>query len=290
MNGNSMTDFLNASNITVDSEMILLMYEIQSGSYTTFASQNSDFVHRYNSELADLLQNYVLKKTTILDCGTGEATNLLSLLKHFSFEKVYAIDISLSRLLWANQNSIANNIEIEFAVGSIFEIPLPDNSIDIVLTNHALEPNGGQEYKLISELGRVSAKYIFLVEPDYETASVMQKVRMDRLNFVKNLDSAIHKCGYKIIKKIPILNFDNPENKAMLRIIDVEKNLGDSKGDKISNSSDNPILWVEPISKESLRTSFGGLRSDTGLWFPIIGSIPLLKKEDGQLLLSPPIV
>jgi SAM-dependent methyltransferase len=287
-NGNSMTDLLSTKNIKIDSEMILLMYEIQSGSYTNFASQNTDYVHRYNLELAKSLKNYISNNMTILDCGTGESTNLLSFLKHFDFKKVFALDISISRLLWARQNTVTSNSQINFAAASIFEIPLADNSVDIVLTNHALEPNGGYEYELISELGRVSCKYIFLIEPDYELASPMQKVRMERLNFVKDLDGAINKCGYKIIQKFPILNFDNPENKAVLRVIDVEKDLEELAEELISKPSDNSVCWVDPISKEPLGPYLEGLRSDSGFWFPIIASIPLLKKEDRQLLLAPP--
>ena len=285
-----MTDLLRASNVRVDSEMILLMYEIQSGSYTDFAAQYGDFVHEYNSELAKFLKNYVSSNMTILDCGTGESTNLLQLLKYFSFKKVLAFDISLSRLLWARKNAVIAGFEINFAAGNIFEIPLADNSVDIVLTNHALEPNGGYEYELISELGRVSSKYIFLIEPDYELASPTQKARMERLNYVKDLDGAINRCGYRVIQKFPTLNFDNSENKAVLRVIDVGKNSKKLEEEMISNSSDNSVGWVDPMSKEPLRPYLGGLRSDSGFWFPIIASIPLLKTKDSQLLLAPPAI
>ena len=36
----------------------------------------------------------------------------------------------------------------------MFNIPLPDNSIDLVTTYQALEPNGSSEFKLIKELLR----------------------------------------------------------------------------------------------------------------------------------------
>jgi SAM-dependent methyltransferase len=287
--GESMTDLLKQLNIGVDSEMILLMYEIQSGSYTEFASHNSTYVHRYNSEIAEYIRPYVSDEMTILDCGTGESTNLISLACHFDFSHIFAIDISLSRLLWAYENSRNTSIKIDFAAASIFDSPLPDKSIDIVITNHALEPNGGSELELIAELGRVSSKYIFLIEPDYEGASAIQQQRMERLNFVTNLDESITRGGYQILERFPIINFDNPENKAILRIIDVRERFLDENQDiPITSFSDGTSCWVDPISKEPLFNFLGGMRSNSGIWYPVVNSIPVLKKNDGQFLIAPP--
>ena len=287
--GESMTDLLKQLNISVDSEMILLMYEIQSGSYTEFALQNSAYLHRYNSEIAEYIRPYVSDEMTVLDCGTGESTNLISLACLLNFSHIFAIDISLSRLLWALENARTTSIKIDFAAASIFDIPLPDKSIDIAITNHALEPNGGSELELIAELGRVTSKYIFLIEPDYEGASAMQQQRMERLNFVTNLDESITRGGYKILEKFPIINFDNPENKAILRIIDVsEGTLDDNQGIPIPSFPNGTICWVDPISKEPLFNFLGGMRSNSGIWYPVVNSIPMLKKNDGQFLIAPP--
>jgi hypothetical protein len=287
--GESMTDLLKQLNIKVDSEMILYMYEIQSGSYTDFALQNRAYVNTYNSEIAGYIRPFVSEEMTILDCGTGESTNLTSLAGLFNFSQIFAIDLSLSRLLWALENSTRSNLKINFAVASIFEMPFADNSIDIVLTNHALEPNGGCEAELLLELGRVASKYIFLVEPDYEIATEEQKLRMERLNFVTNLDEAIRECGYRVVEKFAVVNFDNPLNKAVLRVIDVEKDankeLREIQELTFPESTSN---WVDPISKEPLSDFLGGLRTDSGFWYPMVNSIPLLKKTDAQLLIAPP--
>ena len=40
----------------------------------------------------------------------------------------------------------------------MFNIPLPDNSIDLITTFQSLEPNGNHEEQLIKELFRVSKK------------------------------------------------------------------------------------------------------------------------------------
>ena len=43
-------------------------------------------------------------------------------------------------------------------------IPLPDNSIDIVFFCHALEPNHGNEKQIIKELFRITRRYVILIE------------------------------------------------------------------------------------------------------------------------------
>ena len=39
------------------------------------------------------------------------------------------------------------------------EIPLPSNSIDIVMTHHSIEPNNRYEKKIINELLRVTKRF-----------------------------------------------------------------------------------------------------------------------------------
>ncbi|CAM5272174.1 Methyltransferase domain-containing protein OS=Lysinibacillus sphaericus OX=1421 GN=LS41612_21290 PE=4 SV=1 [Lysinibacillus sphaericus] len=66
-------------------------------------------------------------------------------------------------------------------------MPLANNSIDLVYTVHALEPNGGKELEALKELYRVASKYVVLVEPYYEGANSEAKERMDRLGYIKGI-------------------------------------------------------------------------------------------------------
>lgn len=62
-------------------------------------------------------------------------------------------DISYSRIRHGNphlHNEGINNAIL--FVGDLFKSALEDNSIDIVYTNHLLEPNGGHEKEALEEL------------------------------------------------------------------------------------------------------------------------------------------
>ena len=59
--------------------------------------------------------------------------------------------------------------------GDLLHIPLCSNSIDVVITSHAIEPNGGKETKILKELLRVCKKHLILFEPSYENNSIEGK-------------------------------------------------------------------------------------------------------------------
>ena len=54
-------------------------------------------------------------------------------------------------------------------------IPLPDNSIDVVITCHAIESNRKSMKSIIKELYRVSKLGLCLMEPHYEIGNSYQK-------------------------------------------------------------------------------------------------------------------
>ena len=64
----------------------------------------------------------------------------------------------------SDENFIFDKISsgVDFAVGNIDSCPLSDDSIDLVYTIHALEPNGGNELNLLKELIRITRKYLFI--------------------------------------------------------------------------------------------------------------------------------
>jgi hypothetical protein len=73
----------------------------------------------------------------------------------------------------------------------LFDLHFGDESFDVVMTSHALEPNGGREKEGIRELCRVARRYVLMLEPDYDLAPAEGKRRMERLGYVTQLWDAL---------------------------------------------------------------------------------------------------
>jgi ubiquinone/menaquinone biosynthesis C-methylase UbiE len=276
--GINLTNLISSWGIPIDFEIISIIYDFQSGTYTKNSNENPAYINAFTSEIVDTLCNFIEEDMTVLDCGTGEGTTIIPILKKLGMRSGYGIDASISRVLWAQCNAVAAGINLNLAVSDLGQLPLSDNAVDVVVTVHALEPNHGREIELIKELGRVARRFMFLIEPDFEKASKLQKERMIKLGYIRGIDEAIKKNNFRILEKVSIVNNSNELNVAQVTVVDT----GKTKHEK-SNST-----WVNPIHKDQLTPYMNGLRSTLGLWFPQVNSIPLLRSTDAQYLLSPP--
>ena len=276
--GESLTSLLKVDG-TLDSEAIELIYDLQAGTYNSYAKANPNQTASFVTELASILTGYIKPNSSLLDVGTGEGTNLVPLIEELNLSlEVFAIDISWSRLSHAVALSSKTTPRIRFAVADISSIPMADRQVDYVLTVHALEPNGGKEIALLSELARIARQYVILVEPDFDDASPEQKARMIELSYIGTLSNAIAMSGLRLVAKIPILNNGNNLNKASVFVLEVVDSMVEVAGE---------IGWVDPIFGEKLSEFEGGLRNEKGLWFPQLRGIPFLRSKDMKLTLSP---
>lgn len=104
---------------------------------------------------------------------------LIDKLKHKPTD-VLGFDLSWSRLKFAKEFlKDHNNERFKLFTANLFEIPLLDNSVDIVYTSHSIEPNGGQEEKALKELYRIANKYVVLLEPSFELGNEAAKKTND---------------------------------------------------------------------------------------------------------------
>jgi len=74
---------------------------------------------------------------TVLDLGSGGGIDvLLSARRVGSNGKAYGLDMTDEMLLLANENQRKTGLEnVEFLKGEIENIPLPDNSVDVIISN-----------------------------------------------------------------------------------------------------------------------------------------------------------
>jgi hypothetical protein len=219
--------------------------------------------------LAALLDQ--LGVSSVLDAGTGEATSLVPIRQAMrSRPDVLAFDLSLSRLLYARRHLAAHGQHAELFAGDLAAIPLAANAVDCVLTVHAVEPNGGREREILSELLRVAARYLVMVEPSWELGSEATRARISRHGYVKGLPDMLEGLGHKLARFEPWAIDANPANQAALIVI---KKQGVPRKAFVSPISGKPLqqrpdCWFCP---------------EDGHAFPIIQGIPCVLIESAVL-------
>lgn len=109
--------------------------------------------------------------------------------------------------------------KINLFVADMFKMPIADDAVDVVYTVHSMEPNGGRDEELLDELYRITAKYLILVEPDFERASEDGRCRMEDNGYIKELPNIIKRKGWNLIVNEPFGIDSNPLNPAGLLII-----------------------------------------------------------------------
>lgn len=263
-------------------EITQLSYDIQAGSYTLKALNNPEFELGRGMAFAKEINN-LGSFDSILEAGVGEATSMVAMLSELSSnpKKIKGFDISLSRILYA-KDFIKNKFssEVDFSVGDISSCPLPDNSIDLVYTIHALEPNGGNELNLIKELIRVTKKYLVLFEPSYELGSNDSKKHIEEHNYVKNLFGVAESLGHEVIENKIIFD-SNPKSKNNTGVLIIKKI---QNGEDDNQNNEKLSEWACPISKQSLEIKPNFLFSIQSMMaYPVIDEIPILLKNKAIL-------
>lgn len=213
--GTNINQFLRANHPELSEDQIIrLSYEAQAGSYVAERQQNLPGYNQYSRCLSQKISALLPSVSSILDAGCGELTSSLDLIQLLTSHRYFALDGSFSRLLVARSflNSLVQSKvqNVEFITGSLLNLPFSSNSIDLVFTSHALEPNRTNSSLLISELVRVSRRYICLFEPCYETATQSMKAHMDLHNYARNIHRDCLRHGLTLISSEPILESIDP--------------------------------------------------------------------------------
>ena len=255
---------------------ILYSYDAQAGSYV--AELKDETRRRFKAEFGRRLAAVLdaLSPVSLLDAGTGEATSLAPVLRHMAArpDHVLGFDLSLSRLLYARQYlAEQQQRDVALFTAALDRIPLASDSVDVVMTIHAVEPNRGREDAILRELLRVARRHLVLIEPSFELASAEGRARMERLGYVRALPAALERLGHPAARIEPWPLNANPLNPAALIVVD-----------KHGSRPDSVPAYVSPISGRALvPREHCWFCPDDGHAFPMIAGIPCLTVESGIL-------
>tara|TARA_B100001027_G_scaffold163808_1_gene116126 strand:+ start:680 stop:1570 length:891 start_codon:yes stop_codon:yes gene_type:complete len=255
-------------------KIIELSYDIQSGSYIhKFKKTNSSHLKKKFKYFLNTIKKHFSKTRTILDFGTGEMTNLSFFIGQLS-QKItyYANDISLNRV-YLGQEFLKKKLKkklfqkVNVFCSSYDRLPFLDNSIDLVITSHALEPNGKNKRKILNELLRIAKYGIVMQEPHYEIANNTIKKRMNKFNYIKGIKKYFDKKN----GKLSIIENVHKTNKKVASVFFYKKKINKSK----------PKYYVDINTKDNLirKKNFYYSRKSKQV-YPIINNIPVFKDSD----------
>jgi hypothetical protein len=284
--GENITDFLKCrlgieANIP---EIIEIAYHLQSGSYIEYLADHGDAYKSYCAEISSCLSRFLTDKSVLLDVGSGELVTITGLLGQLTQKpaSTYVCDLSYSRLLTGVRHFeqicpsvIAGIVPV---VADMFALPFMSKSISITTSSHALEPNGGRVYEILTELFRVTSDLLVLFEPCYECGSLDIKQRMDRLGYIKGISDSVHDLGGRILELFPLKTCFNPLNPTHCFVIEPPRHT--------MGTSSNIDFTVPGSDFQLVQTETGLFSSETGLFFPMIGNIPVLRLDKSVMFMQ----
>lgn len=267
------------------SDIIETAYDLQAGTYIQAVERAPDKAMAYAREMAAIIDRHIQPQDSLLDIGTGELTTLSLTVSSLKTRPraVLAFDVSWSRvfkgLSYARDHMGAAFDSLLPFVADIAEIPLCDQSVDVTISSHALEPNGGKLPALMAELFRVTRDKLILFEPCYEINSDEGKRRMDRLGYIKGVDEVVSQLGGSVMEKVRMSHVSNPLNPTVCFVIRPPQAALPQR----TRDHGAPVFSV-PGSNLALTEMDGfHVSAETGLCFPVLKSIPILKSSSAIL-------
>ena len=254
-----------------DEQAIELAYDLQAGSYLRDFLQRPEARERmraYTAALAALLEE-LGGCESLLEPGVGEATTLKSVLEQMDPRpaEVHGFDLSWSRAAvaagWIGEGA-------RLLTASLLHLPYLDDSFDVVLTSHALEPNRGREAEILTELHRVASRYVVLLEPGYELASDDARARMDRHGYVRDLPGTAERLGMRVLRHELFPHPANRLNPTALTLIAKRP-----EADAVRPALACPHYHTALQELDDCLYSPESMRA-----YPVLGSIPCLRREN----------
>jgi hypothetical protein len=255
------------------SDSIEIAYELQAGSYTS-NFYKSEFGTIRNKVLHTIIKKYcsLSEVSSVGVFGVGEAVNWIGFDGYI--DDFYGIELSYSRLMCADNNlsKLEGVGAYTLIKGDASETIFNENSFDISITLHSIEPNGNEQgAKMLQNVVNSSSKYILLFEPDYLTAPESMKKRMEANDYVCNISDELKKIeSIKIIDKFNLDVHANSDNITTCWVIE-----------KINKNNSKKKKMICPFSHDEL-TDYANIKYSqaSGLAYPVINNFVFLNKDD----------
>jgi len=136
---------------------------------------------------------------TVLDLGSGGGIDvLLSARRVGPTGKAYGLDMTDEMLALANENKRKAGIEnVEFLKGEIENIPLPDNSVDVIISNCVINLSADKD-KVLREAFRVlKPGGRFAVSDVVTRGEILPEIRQSVLAWVGCVAGALDESDYR---------------------------------------------------------------------------------------------
>ena len=135
---------------------------------------------------------------TVLDLGSGGGIDvLLSARRVGPTGKAYGLDMTDDMLALARENQRQAGVEnVEFLKGEIEHIPLPDNSVDVIISNCVINLSGDKDQVLREAFRVLKPGGRFTVSDMVTRDAVPDKVRKSMLLWVGCIAGALQEDEY----------------------------------------------------------------------------------------------
>jgi SAM-dependent methyltransferase len=148
---------------------------------------------------------------TVLDLGSGGGIDvLLSARRVGPTGKAYGLDMTDEMLALADENRRKAGVEnVEFLKGEIEHIPLPDNSVDVVISNCVINLSADKDQVLREAFRVLKPGGRFAVSDVVTRGEVPAEIRQNMLLWVGCIAGALQDADY--VSKLTAAGFDSVE-------------------------------------------------------------------------------
>jgi arsenite methyltransferase len=164
---------------------------------------------------------------TVLDLGSGGGIDvLLSARRVGPLGKAYGLDMTDDMLALARENQQKAGVEnVEFLKGEIEHIPLPDNSVDVIISNCVINLSGDKDQVLREAFRVLKPGGRFAVSDVVTRGAVPEEVRQSMLLWVGCIAGALQdedyrakltRAGFAAIEIEPTRIYDVEDARAFL--------------------------------------------------------------------------